>query len=279
MKACVLIALLLIEGAGTRPLDAQGATIEVTPPGKSQAGSRVTIKWSGPNGSGDFITITRKGAELSAYLDYAATSDGRAPVNPVSLRLPAEPGAYEIRYVTGNPRRLLATVPYQVTAVAATLEGPASVAPDARFEVAWSGPNGGGDFVTIVGAGAAPNAYGSYVDARSGRADEKTGQSVATLRAPAKPGQYELRYVQQGSRVIGSRAIEVTPVTVAPSPFAPRTIPLAGFTATGSSVMVPPRAIPLAGFSAVGASVIVKSRTIRLRGWTAAGTRRGGLRE
>jgi len=276
MKACVLIALLLIEGTGTRLLDAQGATVEATPPGSAEAGSRVAIKWSGPNSSGDYITITRKGAEPNAYLDYAPTSNGRAPVNPVSLRLPAEPGAYEIRYVTANPRRVLATVPYEVTAIAATLAGPARVAPDARFEVAWSGPNAGGDFVTIVGAGAAPSAYGSYVDARTGRADEKTGQSVATLRAPAKPGQYELRYVQQGRRVIGSRAIEVT---AAPSPFAPRTIPLAGFTATGSSVMVPPRAIPLAGFSAAGSSVIVKSRTIRLRGWTAAGTRGGGLRE
>jgi uncharacterized protein DUF11 len=205
----VVIALLLIQGGITATVFAQGATIEVTPAGTAPGGSTVIVKWSGPNGLGDYITVTRKGADVSAYLNYKQTSDGRMPANPVSLVLPAEPGAYEIRYVTGSARRVLAAVPYEVSAITARVEGPASVAPDARFEVVWSGPNNGGDFVTIVAAGAAPRAYGSYVDARTGRADEKTGRSVATLRAPAKPGQYELRYVQQGSRVIGTRPIEV----------------------------------------------------------------------
>jgi hypothetical protein len=205
VAAVLLLASVVPQGAF-----AQGATIEVTPSGTAPAGSRVTVKWSGPNGGGDYITVTRKGSEAYAYLDYKMTSDGRTPVNPVSLVLPAEPGPYEIRYVTNAPRRVLAAVPYEVTAVSATIEGPAAVAPDARFEVAWLGPNNHGDFVTIVAVGAAVRTYGSYVDARIGRADEKTGRSVATLRAPSKPGHYELRYLQQGSRVIGTRAIEVT---------------------------------------------------------------------
>jgi hypothetical protein len=153
-------------------------------------------------------------------------------VNPVSIVLPAEPGPYEIRYVGSSPRSVLASVPYQVTAITASIEGPASIAPDSRFDVAWTGPNKGGDFVTIVAADAAPRAYGSYVDARSGQTD-KTGRSVATLRAPAKSGRYELRYVQQGSQVIGTRPIEVTATasTSVPigtsSPAPPATMPAA----------------------------------------------------
>ena len=215
---------------------AQSATVEPTPSGTAPAGSTVAVKWSGPNGRGDYITVVRKGAEPFEYLDYRATSDGRAPVNPVSIVMPAEPGAYEIRYVLGNPRRVLAIVPYEVTAIAATIEGPASIAPDARFEVAWSGPNNGGDWVTIVAAGAAPRAYGSYVDARTGRADEKTGRRVATLRAPTKPGQYELRYVQRGTVVIGTRAIEVTSSAsqTASSPVVPVVTPPRGNTGSAS---------------------------------------------
>ena len=201
---------------------AQSATLEATPSGTAPAGSTITIRWSGPNGPGDYITVVRKDSALNAYLDYKPTSTGRTPVNPVSLVLPAEPGAYEIRYVIGSPRRVLATVPYEVTAIAATVEGPASIAPDARFEVAWLGPNNGGDFVTVVAAGAGPRAYGSYVDARNGQADARTGRRVATLRAPAKPGQYELRYVQRGTVVIGTRAIEVTATTSAGSSPAPQ---------------------------------------------------------
>jgi hypothetical protein len=241
----VLLTLLL-----TSTLSAQSATIEATPPGTAPAGSTITVKWSGPNGPGDYVTVVRKGADPSAYLDYRQTSVGRAAVNPLSLVLPAEPGSYEIRYVTGNPRRVLATVPYEVTAVAATIEGPASVAPDARFEVAWAGPNNGGDWVTIVAAGAAARAYGSYVDARTGRADDKSGRRVATLRAPGTPGRYELRYVQRGTVVIGTRAIEVTTVpntlaTTTPPISLPSTGPAtSGQRVTGSGTAATPDSLP-----------------------------------
>ena len=213
-----LLTALLCAGATPQNAFAQGATVEATPSGTALSGSTVTVKWSGPNGRGDYITIVRKGAGPFEYLDYRQTSDGRAPVNPVSLVVPAQPGAYEIRYVGNNPRAVLASVPYEVTAIAASIEGPASVTPDSRFEVAWSGPNNRGDFVTIVAAGAAPRAYGPYVDARIGRADDKTGRTVATLRAPAQPGRYELRYVQQGTHVIGARAIDVGASSAAAAP-------------------------------------------------------------
>jgi len=174
-SAIVIVAALLAASTVPRGAFAQGATIEATPSGTALAGSTVTVKWSGPNAGGDYITIVRKGAGPFEYLDYRPTSDGRAPVNPLSIVMPAQPGAYEIRYVSNNPRTVLASVPYEVMAIAASIEGPASVTPDSRFEVAWSGPNNRGDFVTIVAAGAAPRAYGPYVDARSGRADDKTG--------------------------------------------------------------------------------------------------------
>jgi hypothetical protein len=213
----VLVTALLCACAGSQDAFAQGASVEPTPTGSAPAGSTVTVKWSGPNGRGDYITVVRKGGRPADYLDYKTTSDGRAPVNPVLLVLPAEPGSYEIRYVRNNPREVLAAVPIEVTAIAASLEGPVSVTPDARFEIAWVGPNGRGDFVTIVAVGAAVRAYGSYVDALSGTPDKKTGRTIATLRAPAKPGRYELRYVQQGTHIIGTRAIDVGASSAAPA--------------------------------------------------------------
>src|SRR5262245_31788534 len=74
---------------------AQGsASLDVTPSGAAPAGSTVTVKWSGPNAPGDYITVVRKGAPAAEYLSYQSTSSGRTPVNPVSILLPAEPGAY-----------------------------------------------------------------------------------------------------------------------------------------------------------------------------------------
>ncbi len=241
---------------------AQGAVIEVTPSGRAAAGSTVTVKWSGPNGPGDYITVARKGAGPFEYLGYRQTSDGRTAVNPVSIVLPPEPGAYEIRYLLGNPRTVLAVVPYEVTAVAATIEGPASIAPGARFEIVWSGPNNGGDWVTIVAAGAPPRAYGSYVEVRAGTADDKTGRRSATLRAPAEPGRYELRYVQQGRLVIGTRPIDVgaevartpegsAPATPAPQPPQPAQV-----------VGPPPQAAPQAPSTPQGPVAFGNNRVV-----------------
>lgn len=212
----VCLGVLVLTALVTAGVSAQDAVLEATPGKSAPAGSTVAVKWKGPNGPGDYITIVGAGAPANAYLDYKPTSDGRAPVNPVSLVLPAKPGAYEIRYVLGNPRRVLASVPFVVTEVTATLEAPERVMPEAKFDVAWLGPNNAGDWVTIVAADAPVSAYLSYVDARNGRTDDKTTRRVATLRAPPKTGSYELRYVQQGKSVIGRRAIEVTTAPPAP---------------------------------------------------------------
>jgi hypothetical protein len=298
----VLLTALACACAGSQSAFAQGAWVEPTPAGSAEAGSTVAVKWSGPNDRGDYITVVRKGARPNDYLDYRPTSDGRVPINPVLLVMPAEPGAYEIRYVRNNPREVLAAVPFDVTAIAVSIEGPPSVTPDARFEVSWVGPNNRGDFVTIVAAGAATRAYGSYVDARSGTPDKKTGRTVATLRAPAQPGRYELRYVQQGTHIIGTRTIEVgasaaaasgvgaasvgiapagsistiartpsTNVTRAALIPAPRTIALPGFTASGTPASVAARTIALNGFTAAGSSIVVAPRAIALPGFTASG--------
>jgi hypothetical protein len=263
-----LVAMVLMFAAPlVRYAFAQGATIEVTPPGTAPAGATITVTWSGPNGPGDFITVVRQGARPVDYLDYRETGNGRAPVNPVRLVLPAGPGAYEIRYVRGTPRTVLATVPYEVTTVTATVDGPASVAPGARFEVAWQGPNGRGDWVTIVASGAAVRTYGSYVDALNGRIDDKTRRRTATLLAPKEPGRYELRYVQQGTHVIGTRPVEVTAaggsaVASVPQmtavPLSPSVLPLP--TATAPSQPAARASAPSAASAPAGMTAIAGSR-------------------
>src|SRR5689334_12825435 len=67
--------LLGLGGAGPTVF-AQGAALEATPPGAGPAGSTVTVRWTGPNGPGDFVTVVPKGAAPFQYLDYKPTSDG-----------------------------------------------------------------------------------------------------------------------------------------------------------------------------------------------------------
>ena len=80
----------------------------------------------------------------------------------------------------------MATAPITVTPLAITLQAPSEVSKGASFQVAWTGPNGPQDYITIVAAGSAPGSYTSYAYTANG--------SPVTLTAPATAGSYEIWY-------------------------------------------------------------------------------------
>ena len=87
--------------------------------------------------------------------------------------------------------------PITVTATSATLDGPDEVLRGATFEVAWTGPNGPSDYVTIVPLGSPEGTYLSYANTNAG--------SPASLTAPADGGNFELWYVVGQDRTILAR--------------------------------------------------------------------------
>ena len=170
----------------------------VAGPAEVPAGSEFAVDWTGPDNDRDYLTIVPEGAREGSYEDYAYTRVG----SPVTLTAPIDPGAYEIRYVTGGEGNTLASAPVTVTAVSASLEAPASVGAGERFEVAWEGPDNARDYVTIVEAGAREGTYRRYQYTRDG--------SPVTLAAPDEPGAYEVRYVTgEGGRTLASVPISV----------------------------------------------------------------------
>ncbi len=172
-------------------------------PTQVQAGGKISVEWTGPNGQGDYVSIDPSDAPDQAYLQYAYTRSG----SPAIIRVPEEPGSYEIRYHQGQKRTVIATIDLEVLANAATVAGPPSVSGGSEFEVTWAGPNNSGDYVTIVPAGAASREYLSYHYTKNG--------TPGTLDAPLEPGNYELRYMTGRTRGILARApIEVTPGAV-----------------------------------------------------------------
>ncbi|MCD4750849.1 MAG: VWA domain-containing protein [Thermoanaerobaculales bacterium] len=97
-------------------LASQIITVEETPiqieaPSQVVAGRRFPLSWRGPNGPDDFLIIVPAGASTSKHKDFVFVSTG----SPTTLAAPDKTGAYEIRYVAGNPREVLATV--EVTVV------------------------------------------------------------------------------------------------------------------------------------------------------------------
>ena len=167
-----------------------------------QSGAEFEVSWTGPNAQGDYITIVKVGTTAWTNEDYFNTS----AVNPSRLLAPAEPGAYELWYVSAADDAILARRPVTVLAFAGSLEAPASVPGNTEFEIAWTGPNGPGDYVTIVKAGATRWTNEDYFSTSAGNRQK--------LVAPTEAGAYELWYVTGSDEVIQvRRPITITPAT------------------------------------------------------------------
>lgn len=163
------------------------------------AGADVSIQWTGPANKEDYLTIVKPDAPPAAYDNYTLTERG----NPTTLTSPVEAGRYEIRYVTGQTKTVLARSPIEVTAAMATLEAPASALLGAPIPVEWMGPNHKGDYITIVPAGTPDGRSGNYAFTERG--------SPLEVKAPPEEGAAELRYqTGQDNKVLARRPIVIT---------------------------------------------------------------------
>lgn len=183
---------------GRRAITLVAATATLTAPLQVVAGATIEVAWSGPNASGDYITIVEKGAPDDKYGNYTNTSGG----SPLKLRTPVMPGDAEVRYVMSQGRKVLARRAIVLTQPEVTLTAPDECAQGAEVSITWAGPNFSGDYITIVAKGAADSVYGAYLNTSAG--------SPLRVAAPKDAGDAEVRYVSgQGGKVLARRAIRV----------------------------------------------------------------------
>ena len=180
------------------------ATLTVLPteillsaPDEVGAGSPFWVDWNGPNGEGDYLTISSSEPTFRREVRY--TKEGRS----IKLHAPLDPGIYEIRYESEREPGTFASIPLSVTPARILLDVQASVKAGESFGVSWIGPDGDGDFVTIVAADAPDSLWGFQRKTSEGK--------VLQLVAPRKPGRHEVRYMTDRVRgkVLARRVIEV----------------------------------------------------------------------
>ncbi len=187
---------------GSAPLQIADTAASIQAPAEAIAGSSIELNWEGPNNRLDFITAVPADSEDKAYDHYVYTHDG----SPAKLLLQEQPGDYELRYLTGQERRILARVPLTIMPAAASLAAPASVEAGQPFTVDWTGPDNRTDYIAVTTVGIATD-YHTYSLTRDG--------DPATVRAPWEPGQYELHYLTgQERQSLASVALLVTPSQV-----------------------------------------------------------------
>jgi hypothetical protein len=186
---------------GSAPLVVGDVAATLEAPARAAAGSTISVTWTGPDNSGDFISIDPVDTPESQYGRYVYTRDG----SPVELVVPDAPGRYLVRYhLGGSGYRVIGSTPVEVGGVTATVAAPGPVVAGEPFAVTWTGPDNERDFVTVVPVGAADRTWGSYAYTRRG--------NPGRIEAPAEPGPYELRYLTgQDYRTLASAPVEVRP--------------------------------------------------------------------
>jgi Ca-activated chloride channel family protein len=85
------------------PVRVVAATIELDAPATAAAGSKVTVKWTGPNNTGDYLTLVPQSLPDGQYASYANTNQGAT----LTLVAPKSAGLAEIRYMSGQGAKVL----------------------------------------------------------------------------------------------------------------------------------------------------------------------------
>ncbi len=182
--------------------------VTLTAPPRAVAGSRVDFTFAGPANARDYIDIVPRGntqtsGEISyVYVDAAAKNGVRAP---------AAAGEYDLRYILelGGERKIKVVSALTVDAGKAELTAPAEAGSAEVVSVAWTGPNGQGDYIDIVPKGfTGTSGEISYAYTSAG--------TPAKVVAPGPAGEYQLRYLLEGPggrKVIASYPLLVKAAT------------------------------------------------------------------
>lgn len=186
------------------PIDGDAS---LTIPASVVAGATMQVTWTGPANGGDYVDIVQRGsAATHGEVSYVYIPADKK--NPVDLRAPTSAGDYDVRYIAelSTGRKVKAVAPLTVTAAIATLTVPAGAGGGEPMMLAWTGPNGGGDYIDIVPAG--------HTQTTGEIAYAYTAQgSPAKISAPGKAGSYEVRYIAEGPggrKVLVSQPLAVT---------------------------------------------------------------------
>ncbi|MEZ5440359.1 MAG: VWA domain-containing protein [Lysobacterales bacterium] len=179
----------------SRPIEVVMPTASLQAPAEVGVGQKLSVRWSGPSGAQEFLSILPATAEDGSYEHYSyVRGEGSGTVE---LEAPTTPGDFEIRYMTGSASIVIARQPLRVGDVAASLQAPTEAALGSTISIGWQGTGNRLDFITIVKPDAASGDYGDYAYTRD---------NPVKLAVPEVAGEYELRYLSADSSRIYARA-------------------------------------------------------------------------
>ncbi len=88
-------------------IEIKAVIAKVEAPASVDMAHPIEVTWQGPANDKDYIAVARPEQQASGYLTYTYINKG----NPLKAWAPSEPGTYEVRYILGRGRKILARAP------------------------------------------------------------------------------------------------------------------------------------------------------------------------
>jgi hypothetical protein len=195
----VAVAVVGMFWAAGAAADPPAASVDA--PATAAAGSKLSVKWTGPAGGPGVIGIIPAGSPDHKYpAVYNAYPKFR---NPVRVTVPEQAGDYEVRYYAN--KQTIARSKLTVLPVTASLEAPSSAVGGKKISIRWIGPNNDGDTIVIVPASSTDREW-----LKGSTNDYTFKRSSMRLTAPERAGDYEVRYCTAGRKVLARSRLTVT---------------------------------------------------------------------
>ncbi len=194
----------------TRPITVQEAVVSLEAKDRIGQGYVIKVDWQGPGARYDEVHVwdpNAKGGEGKKLFSVRVRNDDFEN-QKVTLPSPVKPGFYELLYYNGDNRKVMATRQIEIVPIDIGIEAPEAVEVETKFAVTWQGPGARYDEIQIWD----PNAKGGEGKKLTGRRlrNDDYDNNKVTIKAPDKPGTYQLRYYNGDNRaVLAEREIAV----------------------------------------------------------------------
>jgi Ca-activated chloride channel homolog len=179
----LVLATLLVASQARADAGALGLFAPTT----AQTGAPFVVTFNGTPGPTDSVMFVYPGERRAISGEY--NSSAALIASPTTLSAPFVPGDYELLYVSAG-RVIAARLPVHVDPARAALEVPSIVLAGEDVSVTWTGPGAVPDYIVFAEPG-------SKSDIFVGTEIADTATNPTLLKAPEKPGTYELRYIQR----------------------------------------------------------------------------------
>lgn len=186
----------------TRPIEVVAAEVALSAPDTAEIGGTLKVEWTGPGGRYDAVELfdpSAKNGEGKVIRAKRLRNDDFEN-KTVSLTAPGRTGGYQLRYWNGDNKKVLATKTLDVVDAEVSLTLPDTIEQAQTIKVEWIGPGGRYDEVQVYDP-SGNNGSGKVRHKKRLRNDDFDNRT-ARLPAPAKTGDYELRYWNGENKVV-----------------------------------------------------------------------------